>query len=109
MVGLGAGAARRLRRASLTAALTGEGAPYATEPDDLVACARRGRGRAAGGCLSILAAAAGTPLGAAAATRTTVLFLEDVDEKPYRIDRMLLQLRASGALRGRRAASCSAT
>ncbi len=31
----------------------------------------------------------------------TILFVEDVDEKPYRVDRMLRQLRASGALRGR--------
>jgi muramoyltetrapeptide carboxypeptidase len=30
----------------------------------------------------------------------TILFLEDVDEKPYRVDRMLRQLRASGAFEG---------
>jgi muramoyltetrapeptide carboxypeptidase len=30
----------------------------------------------------------------------TVLFLEDVDEAPYRIDRMLRQLRDSGGLQG---------
>jgi muramoyltetrapeptide carboxypeptidase len=30
----------------------------------------------------------------------TMLFLEDVDERPYRIDRMLFQLRAAGALEG---------
>ena len=29
-----------------------------------------------------------------------MLFLEDVDEPPYRIDRMLLQLRAVGRARG---------
>ena len=36
-----------------------------------------------------------------------VLFLEDVNERPYRIDRMLTQLRLSGVL-GRARRSCSA-
>jgi muramoyltetrapeptide carboxypeptidase len=53
-----------------------------------------------GGCLSILAAAAGTPWALAPDKEDTILFLEDVDERPYRIDRMLLQLRESGALAG---------
>jgi muramoyltetrapeptide carboxypeptidase len=88
-------------RPSLAAALGGEGAPYRTEPGDL-ASLRRGEaeGRLRGGCLSILAAAAGTPWALTAEGEPTILFLEDVDEKPYRIDRMLMQLRQSGALAG---------
>lgn len=51
-----------------------------------------------GGCLSILVAALGTPRepdfdGA-------LLFLEDLDERPYRIDRMLFHLREAGKLAG---------
>ncbi|MCK6555351.1 LD-carboxypeptidase [Candidatus Binatia bacterium] len=47
-----------------------------------------------GGCLSILAASLGTPY--APVTRGGLLFLEDVNEKPYRIDRLLTQLRQAG-------------
>lgn len=49
-----------------------------------------------GGCLSIITAMVGTPY--AVATRHRLLFLEEVNEKPYRIDRMLVQLRQAGAL-----------
>jgi muramoyltetrapeptide carboxypeptidase len=47
-----------------------------------------------GGCLSILASLAGTPH--ALAADGSVLFWEDVGEEPYRLDRMLTQLEASG-------------
>ena len=87
--------------ASLWHALTGEGEPYASGPDDLVALAGgSGAGVLRGGCLSLLAAAAGTPWALRSADEPTILFVEDVDEKPYRVDRMLRQLRASGALQG---------
>jgi muramoyltetrapeptide carboxypeptidase len=88
-------------RASFLQGLTGEGPPYATATDDL-APLRTGEGEGVlrGGCLSILAAAAGTPWALAPGKEDTILFLEDVDERPYRIDRMLLQLRASGAFAG---------
>jgi muramoyltetrapeptide carboxypeptidase len=56
-----------------------------------------GEGRLLGGCLSLLAGVAGTPW-ALQPEDDTILFVEDLDERPYRIDRMLLQLRASGAL-----------
>ncbi|MEW6486511.1 MAG: LD-carboxypeptidase [Thermodesulfobacteriota bacterium] len=49
-----------------------------------------------GGCLSLLASSAGTPGAFRGAGR--IVFLEDVNEPVYRLDRMLLQLRASGAL-----------
>jgi len=47
-------------------------------------------GRLTGGNLSLVAALAGTPY--AADIRDSILFLEDVNEEPYRIDRMLMQL-----------------
>jgi muramoyltetrapeptide carboxypeptidase len=86
---------------SLWHGLTGEGAPYASAPDDLVSLASgKGEGVLRGGCLSLLAAAAGTPWAVRSTDEPTLLFVEDVDEKPYRVDRMLRQLRASGALQG---------
>ena len=88
-------------RTSLWHALTGEGAPYATGPDDLVALADgKGEGVLRGGCLSMLAATAGTPWAPGRRGEPAILFLEDVDEKPYRIDRLLRQLRAAGMIEG---------
>ena len=57
-----------------------------------------GRGRSVGGSLSLLAATCGTPF----QTDTTgcVLFLEDVGERPYRIDRLLVQIQQAGMLDG---------
>jgi muramoyltetrapeptide carboxypeptidase len=49
-----------------------------------------------GGCLSVLAATLGTPYAPRFDGR--VLFLEDVGEKAYRVDRMLVQLKQAGAL-----------
>lgn len=51
-----------------------------------------------GGCMSILVSMLGTPW--APSTRDRLLFLEEVNEKPYRIDRMLTQLRQAGLLDG---------
>ncbi|GHH71300.1 putative carboxypeptidase [Streptosporangium violaceochromogenes] len=51
-----------------------------------------------GGNLSLLAALCGTPY--ALRARGAIVFLEDVGEAPYRIDRMLTQLLGSGALEG---------
>ncbi len=54
-----------------------------------------------GGCLSLLCASLGTPY--EIQTRATILFVEDLNEPPYRIDRMLMQLRLAGkfkAVRG---------
>src|SRR6185295_10627268 len=88
-------------KASFRHGLTGEGAPYSSEPDDLEPL-RKGEaeGVLRGGCLAILAAASGTAWALDTARADTILFLEDVDERPFRIDRMLLQLRASGAFDG---------
>jgi muramoyltetrapeptide carboxypeptidase len=51
-----------------------------------------------GGCISILAAALGTPY--APQLEGSVLFLEDIGTKPYQWDRLLLHLRYSGRLEG---------
>lgn len=92
---------RAYDRESLWHALTGEGDPYVAGPDQLHTLrAGEAEGVLRGGCLSILAAAAGTPWELRTGGQPTLLFLEDVDEPPYRIDRMLLQLRESGALDG---------
>jgi muramoyltetrapeptide carboxypeptidase len=53
-------------------------------------------GRLLGGCLSLLVTTLGTPF--ALDTTSAVLFIEDVGEKPYRIDRMLTQLKQAGKL-----------
>jgi muramoyltetrapeptide carboxypeptidase len=55
-----------------------------------------GEGVLTGGCLSVIVAMLGTPYEPETAGR--LLFLEDVNEKPFRIDRMLTQLRQAGKL-----------
>lgn len=54
----------------------------------------RARGELVGGNLSLLASGLGTPW--EIDTRGKILFLEDVDEAPYRVDRMLNQLKLAG-------------
>ncbi len=51
-----------------------------------------------GGSLSLLAHLCGSPF--LPALEGAILALEDVDERPYRLDRYLTQLRLAGALRG---------
>lgn len=58
----------------------------------------RARGRLVGGNLTLLAQLMGTPF--EVETRGRILFLEDVDEQPYNIDRMLTQLRLAGKFDG---------
>jgi muramoyltetrapeptide carboxypeptidase len=57
------------------------------------------RGMIVGGNLSLWAALAGTPY-EPATPRGRFVFLEDIDEAPYRIDRMTTQLVQSGAFDG---------
>lgn len=54
-------------------------------------------GQLYGGCLSMLTTSLGTPW--APATEGKLLFLEDIAERPYKIDRMLRQLVLAGKLR----------
>jgi len=56
-----------------------------------------GEGILYGGCLSILVASLGTPH--EIRTAGTILFLEDVNAKPYQVDRMLMQLKLAGKLK----------
>ncbi|MGH9796546.1 MAG: S66 peptidase family protein [Candidatus Polarisedimenticolia bacterium] len=67
-------------------------------PRDGVVRAGRGEGRVVGGCLSLLAALAGSRW--LPRTRGAILFWEEVNEQPFRIDRMLMTLRHAGALEG---------
>lgn len=53
-----------------------------------------GQGALYGGCLSLLVASLGTPY--EIQTDGCILFMEDVAEKPYQIDRMLMQLKLAG-------------
>ncbi len=56
----------------------------------------KARGRLIGGNLSLIAGTMGTPF--EVDTRGSILFLEDVGEQPYQIDRMLTNLRLAGKL-----------
>lgn len=92
--------------------LTGAATPYKIEPADgnrekskssplfetETITKGKCRGRLIGGNLSLLAALAGTPY-ALSHLKGKILFIEDVNERPYRIDRMLTQLRQSADLR----------
>jgi muramoyltetrapeptide carboxypeptidase len=80
------------------AAATAGGPRYRSDPEDLETIVPgTAEGVLRGGCLSLLANAVGTPW-ELRPDEDTILFLEDVDEAPYRIDRMLWQLRSAGTL-----------
>jgi len=51
-----------------------------------------------GGCLSLLVESLGTPY--EIRTERTILFVEDVNAKPYQVDRMLMHLKLAGKLDG---------
>ncbi|MFJ9953494.1 LD-carboxypeptidase [Kitasatospora sp. NPDC091207] len=59
----------------------------------------RARGITAGGCAHVLAAERGTPA-ARPSFAGTILILEDVNEHPYQLDRLLTQFLRSGAFEG---------
>ncbi len=58
----------------------------------------KAEGTLCGGCLSLLVAALGTPYDIR--TQDTILFLEDVNARPFQVDRMLMQLLLAGKLDG---------
>jgi muramoyltetrapeptide carboxypeptidase len=66
--------------------------------DVQVLVAGEARGPMVGGCLSVVVTSLGTPWEIETAGK--ILFLEDVNEKPYRIDRMLRHLLLAGKFRG---------
>ena len=72
-------------------------APTAAEFRMRTLAAGVAEGRLIGGNLSVLAALVGTPF--AADWKDALLFLEDIREAPYRIDRMLTQLNQSQPLK----------
>jgi muramoyltetrapeptide carboxypeptidase len=67
------------------------------EKEILTICKGRAEGPLTGGCLSIATATLGTKH--ELDTKGKILFFEDIDEKPHRIDRYLTQLILSGKLR----------
>jgi muramoyltetrapeptide carboxypeptidase len=83
---------------SFHAALTGW--PYSIAASEGLRPLKPGKasGTLYGGCLSVIVAMLGTPW--EPQTEGKLLFLEDVGEKPYRIDRLLWQLRKAGKLDG---------
>ena len=56
----------------------------------------KAEGRLLGGCLSLINVLLGTPY--CPDFRDSILFIEDIDEEPYRVDRYLAQLRLAGIL-----------
>ncbi len=89
---------RRFGAADLRAMLASPQAPRTLRGRAIPGSRKRVAGPLAGGCLSLLAAAAGTPW--QPDLRGAVVFLEEVGEAPYRVDRLLWQVRAAGMLDG---------
>lgn len=81
---------------SLRAAATCSGDACGDAPGARTLTPGRARGRLVGGNLALLSALHGTPF--QPDYEGAILVLEDVNEAPYRIERMLLQLRLSGDL-----------
>lgn len=81
--------------ARLARALTGDRRDWNLSARDVIQPGTA-EGVTVGGCLSVLVAMLGTPY--AVETDGRILFLEDANEKPFRVDRMLTQLRQAGKL-----------
>ena len=91
------GDATAFDESSLWDALGGTGRRGARDlPGGTVLRPGEGEGRLVGGCLSVLVGLLGTPF--APRTDGAVLFWEDVNEEPFRIDRMMGHLRLAGVL-----------
>lgn len=89
-----------LRRALFGEAFPGE-IPWPDTPDAPRPVAIRAgiaQGRLVGGNLEVFTRLVGSPW--QPRTAGTILVLEDVDEAPYRVDRMLVHLRLAGLLEG---------
>lgn len=86
------------RRVLFSAEPPGAVQPRTCDPPARALVLGQVEGPLVGGNLAILAALCGTRH--AMAARGSILFLEDVGEPAYRIDRMLQQLYASGAVEG---------
>ncbi len=82
--------------AALVRALTGTGALPRMAGRSL--CGGWAEGRLVGGNLAVVAASVGTPW--APDPRGAILMFEDLNEPLYKLDRLLVQLRAAGLLEG---------
>jgi muramoyltetrapeptide carboxypeptidase len=81
---------------SLLKALRGEKNDYTTKPNKLNRIGEA-KGKLVGGNIALLANAVGTP--SDINTKNCILFIEDIGEQLYAIDRMLYQLKRSGKLK----------
>jgi muramoyltetrapeptide carboxypeptidase len=88
----------RADAASFLSALGGLPLEFSFDAASNVQCLVGGeaQGPIIGGCLSVVVSSLGTPWEIETAGR--ILFLEDINEKPYRIDRMIMHLAAAGKL-----------
>ena len=82
---------------SWTAALSSD-APWQVGGDMEPLARGNAEGILYGGCISLLVESLGTPY--EIKTADTILFLEDVNAKPYQVDRMLMHLKVAGKLEG---------
>jgi muramoyltetrapeptide carboxypeptidase len=85
-------------RAAVRVALTGQGQLLTLAAEQVAGPVRAVEGPVVGGNLCMLGSLAGTPW--ALQSKGAILVLEDVAEAPYRIDRLITQLRHSGGLDG---------
>jgi len=90
------GVSERFDEPSLWESLAGGGGSGHALDRGAVLRPGRGEGPLVGGCLTLLVSLIGTPWDLP--TDGTVLFWEEVNEEPFRIDRMLGQLRHAGKL-----------
>jgi muramoyltetrapeptide carboxypeptidase len=95
-------ATRQFVKGDAEMALALKGALTAPLPSAEITCSvlREGeaQGELIGGCLSCLVTTLGTPY--EPGLQGKVLFVEDVDEPPYKIDRMITHLKSAGKLQG---------
>lgn len=80
---------------TLMSVLQGDSLLYKVEPDTLNHCGAA-QGRLVGGNMSVIMGLFGTPYSTVAPG--TILFIEDVAEPIYKVERMLYQLKLSGVL-----------
>ena len=94
-IGPDTGDGSRVSEASLRKALFGKVRSYRTAPHPFSKTGKA-RGRLVGGNLSLFVSCLGTPW-QNHLDEDSILFLEDVDERMYNLDRMLLTLQQGGA------------
>lgn len=81
-----------------TCLLSKQALPSYSSPDLNIIREGTASGILTGGCLSLIVASLGTPF--EIHTKGKILFMEDINEKPYAVDRMLTQFKMAGKLDG---------